>query len=147
MTIRPVERRNAPDWERMREALWPSAPGEHASEIEAYFEGNSRDPLLALMGFNDAGHAVGFAELSIRSYAEGCRSDRVAYLEGWFVEELARRKGVGSALVKASEAWAREQGCTEFASDTELDNSTSAEAHKSLGFEEVERVICFRKTL
>jgi aminoglycoside 6'-N-acetyltransferase I len=147
MMIRPVERRNTQDWERMRKTLWPSAAGEHTSEIEAYFNRNSRDPILALMAFDEAGRAVGFAELSIRSNAEGCRSDRVAYLEGWFVEESARRKGVGAALVQASEAWAREQGCTEFASDTELDNSASAQAHKSLGFEEVERIICFRKAL
>ena len=93
------------------------------------------------------GEAVGFAELSIRPYAEGCRTDRVAFLEGWYVVPAARRRGVGRELVAAAEEWARSQGCTEFASDAELDNETSAAAHRALGFAEVARLRCFRKEL
>jgi aminoglycoside 6'-N-acetyltransferase I len=147
MLIRSIRPNDSQDWERMRQALWPSAPGEHAAEIERYFNGNRKDPAEVLMAFDDAGRAVAFAELSIRPYAEGCYSGRVAYLEGWFVEASARGKGVGAALVMAAEEWARGQGCTEFASDTETDNAASAAAHKSLGFEEINRIICFRKAL
>jgi len=57
-----------------------------------------------------------------------------------------RRKGVGAMLVRAAEDWARHQGCSEFGSDTEIDNAASI-AHKALGFEETERLVCFRKTL
>ncbi|HEX8851962.1 MAG TPA: GNAT family N-acetyltransferase, partial [Pyrinomonadaceae bacterium] len=101
------------------------------------------------VAIEDEGRAlvVGFAELSVRSYAEGCDSGRVAYLEGWFVESTHRGRGVGRALVAAAEDWGRTLGCTEFASDTELDNRSSAAAHVALGFEEVDRIICFRKTL
>ena len=42
---------------------------------------------------------------------------------------------------------AREHGYTEIASDTELENDASLAAHLALGFEEVERQICFRKRL
>ncbi|MBR2266256.1 MAG: AMP-binding protein [Paludibacteraceae bacterium] len=45
------------------------------------------------------------------------------------------------------EKWAREKGCTEFAGDCELDNSDSFRFHMSLGFEEANRIICFRKEL
>jgi aminoglycoside 6'-N-acetyltransferase I len=145
--IRPIEQSDSADWQRMRQLLWPSPPGEHASEIEDYFARDRRDPAHALIAFEESGKAIGFVELSIRAYAEGCYSDRVAYLEGWFVEASARRKGVGAALVKAAEAWARAQGCTELASDTEIDNAVSASAHRALGFEEVNRIICFRKPL
>jgi aminoglycoside 6'-N-acetyltransferase I len=100
-----------------------------------------------LLAFDDSGRAVGFAELSIRPYAEGCYSGRVAYLEGWFVEPAFRGRGLGAALVKAAEDWGRAQGCTELASDTEIANASSAAAHRALGFEEVERIICFRKAL
>jgi aminoglycoside 6'-N-acetyltransferase I len=131
----------------MRQALWPSPPGEHASEIERYFNGSRRDPTTVLMAFDDAGRAIGVVELSFRSYAEGCTSDRVAYVEGWFVEPATRRKGVGTALIQAAEDWARSEGCTELASDTEIENATSVAAHKSLGFEEVERIVCCRKAL
>jgi len=99
------------------------------------------------LAIDDSGRAVGFAEVSLRSHAESCLSTPVAYLEGWFVDEAARRSGVGTALVKAVEAWGRSQGCTELASDTEIDNVVSQQAHRSLGFEEVDRVVCFRKPL
>jgi aminoglycoside 6'-N-acetyltransferase I len=147
MQIRPVEPPDSTAWERMRQALWPSAEGEHAAEIAAFFAGNRSDPTEVLMAFDEAGTAIGFVELSIRSYAEGCTSDRVAYLEGWYVDPGMRSKGVGGALVRAAEDWGRSQGCTEMGSDTEIENTGSALAHRSLGFTEVERIICFRKPL
>ena len=42
---------------------------------------------------------------------------------------------------------AGEMGCTEFASDCELDNTDSLRFHLHTGFEEANRIICFRKTL
>lgn len=131
----------------MREALWPAEPGEHAEEIASFFAGDRRDPAEVLLATGDSGAAIGFAEVSIRQYAEGCSTDRVAYLEGWFVEEGQRRKGIGAALVAAVEAWGRAQGCTELASDTEIHNLGSAAAHRALGFSEVERIVCFRKAI
>jgi aminoglycoside 6'-N-acetyltransferase I len=110
MLIRSVQENDSQDWERMRQALWPSDPGEHAAEIELYFKGSRKNPAEVLMAFEDTGRAIAFAEISIRSYAEGCYSGRVAYLEGWFVEESARGEGVGAALVKTTEAWARGAG-------------------------------------
>jgi aminoglycoside 6'-N-acetyltransferase I len=96
---------------------------------------------------DDRGAAVGFAELSIRAYAEDCTTDRVAYLEGWYVVPDARRQGVGRALMAAAETWGRSQGCTEFGSDALLDNDVSEAAHLALGFEETVQLRCFRKLL
>lgn len=136
------------DWLRMREALWPEGePSEHATEIARFFAGALNMPLEVLLAVDDAGKAVGFAELSIRNYAEDCTTDRVAYLEGWYVVPDWRRRGVGKALVEAAEAWARAQGCTEFGSDALLDNETSAAAHLALGFKETVQIRCFRKQL
>jgi aminoglycoside 6'-N-acetyltransferase I len=131
----------------MRQRLWPSPDGEHAGEIARYFAGHVTNPADVLLAIDEAQRAVGFVELSIRPYAEGCYSGCVAYLEGWFVEEAARRSGIGRQLVTAAEAWARAQGCTEIASDAALDNAVSAAAHRSLGFEETGRIICYRKSL
>ena len=147
MLVRSIQLSDSAEWERMRQQLWPSPAGEHAAEIELFFKGDSRDPAEVIIAIGESGQAVGFAELSIGPYAEGCYSGRVAYLEGWFVEGSHRGKGVGGALVRAAEEWARAQGCTELASDTEIDNAVSAAAHERLGFEEVNRVICFRKAL
>ncbi|HEY6066733.1 MAG TPA: aminoglycoside 6'-N-acetyltransferase [Thermoanaerobaculia bacterium] len=131
----------------MRQALWPEEVPTHAGEIEQYFAGSLPMLLEVLLAFDDSGEAVGFAELSIRPYAEGCVTDRVAYLEGWYVVPAARRRGIGRALVAAAEEWAREQGCTELGSDALIENETSAAAHSALGFEETARIRCFRKEL
>lgn len=132
-------------WLRMREALWPGE--EVAADVELYFAGKLDMPLEVLVAVDGFGALIGFAELSIRRYAEGCVTGRVAYLEGWYVDPQHRRHGVGGALVAAAEAWARSQGCTEFASDALLDNDVSATAHRALGFEEVECIRCFKKSL
>lgn len=147
INVRAVTPADTGAWERMREALWPSDPGEHAREIEKFFTGALHEPLAVLLAFDESGNALGFAELSIRNYAEGCATNRVAYLEGWHVEPHARRRGVGRALVQAAEDWGRAQGCSEFGSDAVIDNDVSAAAHRALGFDEVERIRCFRKDL
>jgi len=131
----------------MREALWPDELGSHAGEIEQFFAGKLSMPLAVLIAVDESRTPVGFAELSIRNYAEDCVTDRVAYLEGWYVVPEARRRGFGRALVAAAEDWARAQGCTEFASDALLENESSAAAHRALGFEEAVQIRCFRKEL
>jgi aminoglycoside 6'-N-acetyltransferase I len=146
VTVRPAGKSDAAAWLAMRRALWPDAwPGEHEEEIEEFLAGRSREPLAVLIAENPAGAAVGFAELSIRPTAEGCRTGRVAYLEGWFVSPAARRRGVGRSLVEAAERWARGQGCRELASDTQPDNAASIAAHEAAGFEDAGLVRCFRK--
>lgn len=145
--IRPARRDDADAWLRMRRALWPDDGDSHAEEIRKYFDRRLRMPLEVLLAFDENGQAIGFAELNIRAYAEGCVTDRVAFLEGWFVDEHARRRGVGRALIAAAERWGSDQGCTEFASDATADNDLSLRAHLALGFSEVELIRCFRKPL
>lgn len=147
MSIRLVKENDCADWAQMREALWPAGPGRHAGQIADFFAGKRKEPLEALIALDGQGKAVGFIELSIRAYAEGCDTDRVAYVEGWYVKPEVRRSGIGAALVRAAEAWARTKGCTEFASDTEADNNMSVNAHHAVGFEEVGTIRCFKKTL
>ena len=132
----------------MREALWPEeGASPHAREVEQFFAGSLRMPLAVLIAEDVGGGAIGFAELSIRPYAEGCETDRVAFLEGWYVEPEHRGRGAGRALVTAAEAWAATQGCTEFGSDALIDNTVSAAAHVAVGFEEVAQIRCFLKRL
>lgn len=146
--VRPARAADAPAWLRMRVALWPEGSSqEHAVEIEQFFAGKLNMPLAVLLAVDDSGNALGFVELSIRPYAEDCETDRVAYLEGWYVVPEARRHGVGRALVAAAEEWAIEQECTEFGSDALIDNEISAAAHKALGFVETVQIRCFRKAL
>ena len=83
----------------------------------------------------------------MRDYAEGCSGSRIGYIEGWYVEPELRRQGLGGQLVQAAEHWARELGLAEMASDCEIDNAVSFRAHTALGYQEVGRIICFRKAL
>jgi len=94
------------------------------------------------------GQAIGFAQCQLRhDYVEGTETSPVGYLEGIFIAEGYRKQGYAKQLLAACENWAREQGCMEFASDCELDNTESLKFHLGLGFEEANRVICFTKSL
>jgi aminoglycoside 6'-N-acetyltransferase I len=134
-------------WWRMRCALWPdAAPAELLEEAQAYF--GSASPLAAVfVDVGPTGEPWGMLELSLRSVAEGCIGTPVPYVEGWYVVPEARRRGVGRGLMAAAEAWARERGFAEIASDAVIDNRQSERAHLALGFVEVERAIHFRKEL
>nr|WP_107841558.1 aminoglycoside 6'-N-acetyltransferase [Metasolibacillus meyeri] len=95
-----------------------------------------------------AEQAIGFAQCQLRyDYVEGTETSPVGYLEGVYVEKGARLQGLAKKLIAACEEWARQQGCTEFASDCELDNQDSLNMHLQLGFNEANRVICFTKKL
>lgn len=147
MSTRYVTKRDDRDWLELRCALWPEGSrDEHRKEIESFLGGTAREPQAVLIAERD-GRVVGLAELSIRPHAEGCSSDRVAFLEGWYVVPEFRRVGVGRELVEAAEQWAVGEGCSEFGSDTPIDNEVSTAAHRDCGFVEVGVIRCFRKEL
>ena len=146
MIVRAVRAADADQWRRMRDALWPDAAGTHASEIQQFF-GDSSGGREAVLVAEQAGAILGFVELSLRAYAEGCDTSPVAYLEGWFVSPDARGSGLGRALLRAAEEWGRAQGCAEFASDTEAEDTPSANAHRACGFEDASLIRCFRKKI
>ena len=91
---------------------------------------------------------VGFAQCGLRTdYVEGTESSPVGYLEGIFVKDEYRKNGYAKELLCACEVWAKDMGCTEFASDCELDNIGSLSFHIAMGFDEANRIICFKKKL
>jgi len=145
MEIRRVTPDELPDWLRLRHALWPDhTSASHLAEMQ----GILNDPGCAVfVAVSPDGNLVGFLEAGLRKSAEGCDTSPVGYIEGWYVDPAYQRQTVGRQLVGATEAWARQQGCSEIASDCLIDNQVSLEAHLSLGYEEVERLIHFRKRL
>jgi aminoglycoside 6'-N-acetyltransferase I len=146
--VRAVTPADLERWADLRQALWADQPrDELAAEAGAYLDGRGFMLEAVFVAVDETDRAVGFAEISLRPYAEGCTTTPVGFLEGWFVAPEWRGRGVGRALTAAAEEWARGRGCREFASDTTLDNVSSAAAHEALGFEEVEQLRCFRKAL
>ena len=143
MNIRPLQTPDLPAYHLLRIALWPDSAGDFEREVSEIL---NTDHLASFVAEQD-GVLVGFAEVSLRAYAEGCESSPVGYLEGWYVAPTHRNTGVGRRLVEAAEDWARAKGCSEMASDTELHNTQSQQAHARLDYQEVERMVCFRKTL
>jgi aminoglycoside 6'-N-acetyltransferase I len=135
----------------MRALLWPDTScEEHAAEIDrAFLAGmNGHFPLAILVAIDDQGALAGFLEVGMRSHADGCDpSHPVGFVEGWFVQEALRNRGVGKELMRAAEDWARAQGCLEMASDALIDNQVSESAHQALGFDVVDRCVHFRKRL
>lgn len=146
MKIRRAKTEDVPDWLRMHYALWPEGSlAEHEADIRAML--SSEDKGVTFICEAEDGRVQGFVEVSIRNFAEGCSTDRVGYIEGWYVEESARLQGIGRKLFEAAESWAISQGCTEMGSDVMLDNLISQQAHERLGYKEVERIVCYMKPL
>jgi aminoglycoside 6'-N-acetyltransferase I len=130
--------------------LWPDAPAsEHRRELESLLHsGRSGTLPLAIFVAHEGEELLGFVEVGLRSHADGCDPQRpVGFVEGWFVHEAFRHRGVGKQLMRAAEDWSRAQGCAEIASDTWLDHADSQRAHEALGFEVVDRCVHYRKPL
>jgi aminoglycoside 6'-N-acetyltransferase I len=145
--IREAGAGDAPAWVAMRAVLWPEGSAtEHAQDVCNYFDHPRR--AVAFLAFDVNGKAIGFAEATVRTdYVNGTDTSPVGFLEGWYVDPSGRSQGVGRGLVAAVERWTRQQGCTELASDAWLASVPSQRSHVACGFEETERVVCFRKRL
>lgn len=125
--------------------MWNESP---IAELEKGFSEivSSEDAVCFIEYADDM--PIGFAQCSLRyDYVEGTDSSPVGYLEGVFVIEEYRNKGHAKELLLACEKWAKDMGCSEFASDCELTNLNSLKFHLAMGFDEANRIICFRKDL
>jgi len=125
--------------------LWP---GNALDALEREFREILRDGEAAVFLFRDGAGPVAFAQCGLRhDYVEGADSRPAGYLEGIYVAPSHRRRGIARSLLGACEAWARRMGCRAFASDCELENAESLAFHRSAGFAEANRIVCFVKKL
>ena len=132
-------------WLTLRLRLWPE--GSESEHLRDMADILARGHYVRL-ALSDDDSAIGFIEASKRvDYVNGTNSSPVAFLEGLYVEPTVRRMGIARALVAGVEQWAWEEGCTELASDSPLDNDAAHAAHRALGFEEMERVVYFRRAV
>ncbi|MBW8759929.1 MAG: GNAT family N-acetyltransferase [Burkholderiales bacterium] len=98
---------------------------------------------------DEDGSPAGLAEVSLHADpapgTPGARGAPVAFLEAIYVVPHARRHGLARALVTHACAWARAQGCCEFASDALLGNADGLALHRALGFEDATRIVRLRQ--
>jgi aminoglycoside 6'-N-acetyltransferase I len=145
-TVRPLKDGDLDGWLALRRHLWDEvSEDEHKGEMMDILD--HTDSQFVVIAESGDGRLIGFLEASIRPFVEDCQTDHVGYLEGWFVEPEFRMHGVGRALVKSAENWARKRGCTEMASDAEIGNDLSLKAHQKLGYGETSRLVHLRKEL
>ncbi len=146
ITVRQLKESDLSEWLRLRQLLWDETlEQEHRDEMLDILD--HPEFQLVIVADGGEGKLIGFLEVSIRPFAEDCDTENVGYLEGWFVEPEFRRTGVGRNLVANAEQWARSRGCTEMASDAEMGNEDSIEAHRQLGYEETSRLVHLRKEI
>ena len=145
VTVRRIGAEDRAAWAAMRAALWPedSRAAHDRTADELLRDGD----FFALIAEAADGTALGFAEIAVRKYANGCESQPVPFLEGVWVKPEARRRGVGAQLLARAEALLVARGFRELGSDTPIDNRGSQAAHRAWGFSETERVVYFRKPL
>ena len=128
--IRKAEVSDLPFLAELALKLWPDHDREElAAELGEILQ---KEDAAFFLAEDDAG----FAQCQLRrDYVEGTESSPVGYLEGIYVEEGSRRRGLARELLSACESWAREQGCREFASDCELTNTQSLHFVETIGSE------------
>ena len=143
--IREARKEDALVLGQMARKIWDN---DSVEELKKEFEEFAENQNMVSFIIYEDSNPIGFANLSIRyDYVEGCETTPVAYLEGIYVDEKYRNRGYGRDLVKACEDWAKDRDIKEFASDCELTNLSSFAFHKAIGFEEANRIICFKKDL
>ena len=125
--------------------LWPN---EKEDDLAKEFYKILQDGESAIFFVEESREIVGFAQCQLRKeYVEGTNSSPVGYLEGIYLEPEYRGQGIAGQLLDKCEEFAKENGCTEFASDIELENEASYHFHDKNGFVEVNRIIHFTKAL
>lgn len=130
----------------LRSELWFSKSFEqHKKELEKCLE--LSDQRAFFVAYDSKANLAGVAECALRTdYVNGCNTSPVVFLEGIFVKPESRRQGVARKLCDACAEWGHVLGAQEFASDVDIENEESIQLHRSLGFEEVERVVCFKRS-
>lgn len=145
MIIKKANQTNLDEVCNLAMKLWPD---NNRSELRTEFEEllDSKKDIVYVAVVQ--GVYVGFIHLSLRfDYVEGSRSSPVGYIEGIYVDENYRNRGISRKLVEAGEQWAKSLGCSEMASDTELTNVESQQFHKKIGFKEAGRIVAYIKDI
>jgi aminoglycoside 6'-N-acetyltransferase I len=140
MDIRAVDSTDLDAWVQLRQALWTDLERDQAlHECRAILDSDTE---VAFIAWQDD-RPVGLIEGQIY------RGDDELYghVEGWYVAAEARGTGVGKELMSALSGWLLHRHIRTVFSDTNPDYPLSPAAHAAAGFEEVGRIMIYRKKL
>lgn len=69
-------------------------------------------PLTISVAEASDGTLVGFVEADLRSHVDGCNPvQAVGYIEGWYIAEEYRYRGIGRKLIAEAEDWGTSRIC------------------------------------
>lgn len=140
MDIRAVESSDLDAWADLRQALWPELEREQAlSECRAILNSDTEIAFIAWL----EQRPVGLIEGQLRR----SQDQLYGHVEGWYVATEARGSGTGKALMSALSNWFLHRHIGTVFSDTNPDYPLSPAAHQAAGFEEVGRILIYRKRL
>lgn len=142
MKLLPIQRNQFPQWNEMRKALYTILDNEdYEQEMQQISDSNE---YFSYFVIDNSNQILGLVELSSRNIVDGCLSSPVAYLEGLYLKEEYRGRGIGKKVIRMILKWCKERGFSELATDTELTNVKAQNFYKTVGFEETDRVVEFR---
>ena len=145
-TIRSGRREDAADAAR----LWMRSAEEHTSHDPIYATSPGAERLMRrfLVDLTTSSHAflfvaeydgrsVGFVSGELRESSPTFRPKTWASVDDVFVEPDYRNRGMGRALLKSVEAWARERGVSGVSLQVAAANARARKFYEDLGFREI----------
>ena len=120
---------------------YPTSAESVAARLEAL---GGRGDLAVFVAVEGKEHIVGWAQVGLVEYVY---HEAFAELLGLVVEEKERGRGLGSSLVAAAEAWARERGVGTLSLRSNVVRTEAHAFYEGLGFSRTKTSYTFRKSL
>ncbi|WP_269914574.1 GNAT family N-acetyltransferase [Acinetobacter sp. HY1485] len=132
-------------WLALRHEFWAQLnQEEHKEDIHHILNKKiSRSAFLLLKDNN----VIGFAEVALRSYSNGCFFQPVPFLEGFYIKPNEQGKKYGKFFINQVEQELIQLGYKELCSSTDWENTISQAVHTALNFTEVDRIVLYHKRL
>jgi GNAT superfamily N-acetyltransferase len=142
LEIRPMAANDAPEVARLAQELgYPSTPPDIVERLEAL--GSDPDHVLLVATSND-GHVSGWAHVHIgRSLLSPARAE----IGGLVVDAKWRGRGIGSALMAATEQWARGRDLDVVRVRSNVVREDAHRFYESLGYRRDKTSLVFEKPL
>ncbi len=142
IAIRPARNSDASALAGLAAQLgYPSTPGQVRRRLDTLTEKAAENEVFVAEA---GGQVVGWVHVHIYRLLV---DDPEAEIGGLVVDEQARGRGVGAALMQAAESWAKEKGCASVYLRSNVIRTQAHEFYKRLGYTIVKSQYAFRKAL